>query len=130
MTEAAELFDQCARVSGASLQTRVHVMRQFKQCEHSGVAGLDEFRMIAEENSYFTVFLADFLDVTLGGLRLMADARELSFTAMADALSHWRVQIAETSTALPLSFDERAGQQWPKSPQAALLAELAALIAR
>jgi len=74
----AGTFSKALKISGADANASSGAIRQFGQALASGVLRGDEFNSIMEANPAFMRAVAGELDVTIGQLRKMAAAGELS----------------------------------------------------
>ncbi|UOA07617.1 tape measure protein [Methylobacter sp. S3L5C] len=77
-TALTETLAQSLRISGASAGEAASVIRQMSQALASGVLRGDEFNSLMENSPRLSQALADGMHVSIGALRAMAEAGELT----------------------------------------------------
>lgn len=81
-----EVINQAIQVSGASAQAADAAVTQLIQALNAGVLRGEEFNSVVEQSPRLAKAMADGLGVTIGELRKMAQAGQLSATVVRDAL--------------------------------------------
>ena len=95
-----ELMATSLRLSGASTEEASSVTVQFSQAIASGVLRGEEFNAIMENGSRFATALADGLGVTVGQLRNMANAGQLTTDRVMPALLSQFYKIQQEGTRM------------------------------
>ncbi len=109
----AEIIVATAKIQGATAQEATSSAIQFSQALGSGVLQGDELRSILENNQKLARVLAEGLGVTVGELKKMGEAGELSSYKVANAVLASYAKIQAEAANLPETF--AAGMQRVKN---------------
>lgn len=104
--EALNISETLARslvISGASATEQAGFLRQISQALASGVLRGDEFNSVMENNSRFARMLADYLGVSVGQLRAMAQEGKLTADIIRGAVAGGAAQINSEFERMPLT---------------------------
>ncbi|SDX55661.1 tape measure protein [Thiocapsa roseopersicina] len=97
---------QALRLSGASAEAADAALVQFVQGLNNGALRGEEFNSVMEQAPRLARALADGLGVSVGELRAMAEAGELTSDALVNALSGQAATIAAEFATIPARFDD------------------------
>jgi len=98
-----ETINQSIQLSGASAEASKAAIVQLVQGLQSGVLRGDEFNSVMEQSPRLAKALADGLGVTIGELRKLAEAGDLTSTKVISALEKQSDAIATEFSQLPLT---------------------------
>ncbi|GGO96577.1 tape measure protein [Stakelama pacifica] len=109
---ATETVTKSFQISGASAEEAAGGLRQFLQGLQSGTLRGEELNSVLENAPRLAKLLADSLNVTIGQLRAMGAAGELSADKLIKALTERRYtdQIDSEFKELPVTFDQAMTQ--------------------
>lgn len=112
VARATETVAKAFKISGAATSEQSAATRQLIQAFQSGVLRGDEFNSVMENAPRLAKLLADSLGVTVGELRSMAEAGELTANKLLEAFSNTKFTdgIDAEFKQLPVTFDEAMGQ--------------------
>ena len=102
-TALTETLAQSLRISGASASEAASVIRQMSQALASGVLRGDEFNSLMENSPRLSQALADGMHVSIGALRAMAEAGELTSKRVITAIQSQSSVINEEFAKIPLT---------------------------
>ncbi|MDI1231330.1 MAG: tape measure protein [Methylobacter sp.] len=102
-TALTETLAQTMRISGAGAQEAASTIRQLSQAMASGVLRGDEFNSVMENAPRLAQALASGLNVSIGSLRAMAEAGELTSKRVIEAIQSQSNVIDEEFGKIPLT---------------------------
>jgi len=102
-TALTETLAQTMRISGAGAQEAASTIRQLSQAMASGVLRGDEFNSIMENAPRLSQALADGLHVSIGALRAMAMAGELTSKRVIEAIQSQGKVVDDEFAKIPLT---------------------------
>ena len=102
-TALTETLAQSLRISGASAGEAASVIRQMSQALASGVLRGDEFNSLMENSPRLSQALADGMHVSIGALRAMAEAGELTSKRVIEAIQSQSAVINDEFAKVPLT---------------------------
>ncbi len=102
-TALTETLAQSLRISGTSAGEAASVIRQMSQALASGVLRGDEFNSLMENSPRLSQALADGMHVSIGALRAMAEAGELTSKRVITAIQSQSSVINEEFAKIPLT---------------------------
>jgi tape measure domain-containing protein len=97
---------QALRLSGSSAEAADAALIQFVQGLNNGALRGEEFNSVMEQAPRLARALADGLGVTVGELRALAEAGELTSDVLVNALSGQAATIAAEFATIPARFDD------------------------
>ena len=101
-----ELLAKTLKISGASQEESAAIIRQWSQAMASGVLRGDEFNSVMENNPRLAKAMADGLHVSVGELRAMAEAGELSSGRVANAVISQSKAINDEVAKIPVTMGQ------------------------
>lgn len=109
---ATETVTKTFKISGATAAEATGGLRQFLQALQSGQLRGEEFNSVMENAPRLARLLADSLGVTIGQLRAMAEAGEITGDKLVAALTDRKFTeaIDKEFSHLPVTFDQAMGQ--------------------
>jgi tape measure domain-containing protein len=109
---ATQTVAEAFKISGAATSEQSAATRQLIQAFQSGVLRGDEFNSVMENAPRLARLLADSLGVTVGKLRAMAEAGELTADKLVRAFTDkkFTAGLDEEFKQLPVTFDQAMGQ--------------------
>ncbi len=109
---ATETVTKSFQISGATAEEAAGGLRQFLQGLQSGTLRGEELNSVLENAPRLAKLLADSLGVTIGQLRLMGQAGELSADKLIAALTNrkYTAEIDAEFKELPVTFDQAMQQ--------------------
>ena len=102
-TALTETLAQSLRISGASASEATSVIRQMSQALASGVLRGDEFNSLMENSPRLSQALADGMHVSIGALRAIAEAGELTSKRVITAIQSQSSVINDEFAKIPLT---------------------------
>ncbi|MDR3238805.1 MAG: tape measure protein [Clostridiales bacterium] len=108
LVKFAELTNKALQVGGGTAYENAQALTQFTQALSSGRLQGDEMRSLLENAGGQSLlrYIAEGLDVTIGQLREMATAGELTAAKVAGALVEMQAKIEAESDSLPRTFGQ------------------------
>ena len=100
-----QTLNQALVLSGASGAESTSVMRQLSQAFSSGVLRGDEFNSVVENGGRIVKMLTDYTGKSVGELRDMAEAGEITSKVLKGALVEGAGKVNEEFTKMPVTID-------------------------